>query len=76
MEKKRVKAEIRTEYIKLDSALKFAGAAYTGGEAKEMVQSGEVRVNGEECLMRGKKLRGGDVVETSEMIIEVVSSGS
>ncbi len=76
MEKKRVKAEISTEYIKLDSALKFAGAAYTGGEAKEMVQSGEVRVNGEECLMRGKKLRGGDVVETSEMIIEVVSSGS
>jgi len=76
MEKKRVKAEIHTEYIKLDSALKFAGAVYTGGEAKEMVQNGEVKVNGEECLMRGKKLRDGDIVETSEIIIEVVSSGS
>ncbi|MGI5895391.1 MAG: RNA-binding S4 domain-containing protein [Oscillospiraceae bacterium] len=53
---------IRTELIKLDQFLKFAGAAETGGMAKEMVQSGEVLVNGEVCTMRGKKLVNGDTV--------------
>lgn len=54
---------ITTEFIKLDAFVKFAGAAETGGEAKEMVQDGEVSVNGELCTMRGKKLRPGDEVE-------------
>ncbi|HJA26489.1 MAG TPA: RNA-binding S4 domain-containing protein [Candidatus Fournierella merdigallinarum] len=53
---------IHTEYIKLDSLLKLAGLAETGGEAKLLVQSGQVQVNGEVCLMRGKKLRAGDTV--------------
>ena len=53
---------IQTEYIKLDSLLKFAGAVETGGEAKEAVLAGEVLVNGEPCLMRGKKCRAGDTV--------------
>lgn len=53
---------ISTDYIKLDSLLKFAGVVETGGEAKEAVQSGQVQVNGEVCTMRGKKLRPGDVV--------------
>lgn len=53
---------IQTEYIKLDSLLKFVGAVETGGEAKEAVLAGEVLVNGEPCLMRGKKCRTGDVV--------------
>ena len=53
---------IHTEFIKLDAALKFAAAVESGGEAKEAVQEGRVRVNGEVCTMRGKKLRPGDVV--------------
>ena len=53
---------ITTEYIRLQDLLKLAGAAGTGGEAKVAVQAGEVRLNGETCTMRGKKLRGGDVV--------------
>ena len=54
--------EITTEYIKLDQFLKFAGAAGTGGEAKNRIENGDVKVNGEVCLMRGKKLRAGDTV--------------
>jgi ribosome-associated protein len=54
---------ISTEFIKLDAFLKFSAAAESGGEAKAMVQEGLVRVNGETCLMRGKKLRDGDTVE-------------
>ena len=52
--------EIDTEYIKLDSLLKFAAVASSGGAAKELIQSGKVKVNGEICLMRGKKIRNGD----------------
>ena len=48
---------ITTEYIKLQDLLKLAAAAATGGEAKLLVQEGEVLVNGEVCTMRGKKLR-------------------
>ena len=54
---------ITTEFIKLDALLKFAGAVETGGEAKQVIQDGEVRVNGETCAMRGKKMRPGDVAE-------------
>ena len=61
MEKHEVK--ITTEFIKLDSLLKFANAVATGGEAKQIVQDGLVKVNGEVCTMRGKKIRPGDVVE-------------
>lgn len=53
---------IHTEYIKLDSLLKLAGLAETGGEAKLLIQDGQVQVNGEVCAMRGKKLRPGDSV--------------
>ena len=62
---------IQTEYIKLDALLKFAGLADTGGEAQEAVQSGLVKVNGEVCTMRGKKLRPGDVAEYGGTVIEV-----
>ena len=47
------KIAIRTEFIKLDALLKFAGVCETGGHAKEAVQSGDVKVNGEVCTMRG-----------------------
>lgn len=59
---------IRTEYIKLDQLLKFAGAAQTGGHAKELVADGIVTVNGETCLMRGKKIRPGDVVSVDGQV--------
>ena len=53
---------IQTEFIKLDSFLKFCGAVGTGGEAKIAIAEGEVQVNREVCTMRGKKLRPGDDV--------------
>lgn len=53
---------ITTEFIKLQDLLKFAAIASTGGEAKIMVQEGEVTVNGEVCTQRGKKIRPGDDV--------------
>ena len=53
---------ITTEFIKLQDLLKFAGLVETGGEAKERIQSGQVRVGGEVCLQRGKKIRPGDDV--------------
>ena len=53
---------IHTEFIKLDSLLKLAGLVETGGEAKLLIQNGQVEVNGEVCTMRGKKLRAGDTV--------------
>ena len=53
---------ITTEYIKLESFLKLAGVADTGGMAKHMIQENEILVNGEECTQRGRKLRPGDRV--------------
>ena len=53
---------ITTEYIKLQDLLKLAAVTATGGEAKLLIQDGEVLVNGEVCTMRGKKIRPGDVV--------------
>lgn len=60
MEKQEIK--ITTEFIKLDQLIKYAGIAYSGSEAKDMVTNGCASVNGEKCLMRGKKIRPGDVV--------------
>lgn len=56
---------IITEYIKLDSLLKFTGMVETGGLAKEVIKNGEVMVNGEICTMRGKKIKSGDTVSFS-----------
>lgn len=55
--------KIDTEYIKLDSFLKAVNAVGSGGEAKLRIAAGEVRVNGETELRRGRKLRAGDGVE-------------
>ena len=63
--------KINTEFIKLDSLLKFAGVAETGGIAKELVTEGRVKVNGETCLMRGKKIRNGDKVQLDEISAEI-----
>ncbi len=53
---------IDTEFIKLEALLKLTGAVMTGGEAKRVIQMGFVRVNGNICTERGKKIRPGDVV--------------
>lgn len=57
------KIEIETEYIRLDSFLKLTGLVDTGGQAKMLVQHGNVNLNSQICLMRGKKLYDGDIVE-------------
>ena len=62
---------IDNDFIKLDNLLKFSGCAETGGQAKVMVQNGEVTLNGEVCTMRNKKIRDGDVVATEFKVIEV-----
>lgn len=51
---------IHTEFIKLQDAMKYASLVLSGGEAKALIQEGQVQVNGEECTMRGKKLYPGD----------------
>lgn len=57
------KIAVREDFIRLDSAMKLALMVSTGGHAKLVIQNGEVKVNGEICLMRGKKLVSGDKVE-------------
>lgn len=56
------KIKISTEFIKLDSFLKFSAIVQTGGEAKVLISEGLVKVNGEICTQRGKKIRNGDRV--------------
>jgi ribosome-associated protein len=63
--------KIYTEYIKLDDFLKFAGILGTGGMAKAVIQDGLVTVDGEVCTMRGKKLRGGEVVSFNGETVKV-----
>ena len=57
------KIQIKEDFIRLDSLLKFAVIVYTGGHAKIIIQNGEVKVNGAVCTMRGKKIYRGDTVE-------------
>lgn len=68
------KITIDTDFIKLDSLLKFAAAVGTGGEAKQAIAEGLVKVNGEVCTMRGKKLRDGDRVDFQNMEFEIVKA--
>jgi len=63
--------QIETEFIKLDSLLKFAALVGTGGEAKYAIQEGMVKVNGEVCTMRGKKIRPGDTVDFADNVLKV-----
>ena len=60
---------IKGEFIRLDALLKFSGAAETGGHAKIMIADKIVKVNGEVCTMRGKKLYNGDVAEVEDRIL-------
>ncbi len=71
--KARRQLQIKTEFIRLDSALKLSSVVSTGGEAKFVIQDGLVKVNGIVCLQRGKKLRNGDFFEFDKQQYEVVS---
>lgn len=64
--------KIDTDFIKLDAFLKLCGAVMTGGHAKSVILDGEVAVNGEICLIRGKKLRTGDKVNFDGTVFEVI----
>lgn len=69
METQRIK--INTEYIKLDALLKYAGITETGGVAKEIIAEERIKVNGEVCTQRGKKLRSGDTAEIDELSLKL-----
>ena len=62
---------INEEYIRLDNLMKYSGMCNSGGRAKFLIQGGEVKLHGEVCTMRGKKIRHGDKVEYNNRIIEV-----
>ena len=65
--------EIQTEFIKMDSLLKYAGLCMTGGEAKSLIEEGCVLFNGEVCTMRGKKVRPGDQVSLGDALLKIVA---
>lgn len=62
---------INTEFIKLEALLKLANVVSSGGEAKVLIQDGQVTVNGEVCTQRGKKLRPGDVAVLGDVTLTV-----
>lgn len=66
------KIKIKEDFIRLDSAMKLADMVVTGGHAKIVIKDGEVKVNGEVCTMRGKKLHKGDKVEFEDSGFEIV----
>ena len=69
---KTVEIKIKTEFIKLDSLLKVAGVVETGGIAKEIIAEERIKVGGEICTMRGKKIRPGDRVQIDELDTEIL----
>ena len=67
--------EIHTEFIKLEALLKLSGLCETGGEAKNVIQAGLVKVDGEVCTQRGRKMRPGMTAEFGGNTLEVTSCG-
>ena len=72
MDYKQKEIGIKSEFIKHDSLLKFAGIVETGGIGKEIILEERIKVNGETCTMRGKKIRPGDKVQIDEIKTELV----
>ena len=68
--------KINEEFIRLDSLMKFSGLCNSGGRVKYLIQNGEVKLNGEVCTMRGKKIRPGDKVEYQNRMIEVTADAT
>lgn len=64
--------KIKTDFIKLDQLLKYENIAGTGGEAKNIIRDGQVKVNGSIETARGKKLYKGDVVEVFGEVIKII----
>ena len=62
---------LQAEFIRLDDLLKLNGCVETGGQAKVLIQGGGVTLDGEVCTMRGKKLRGGEVIYVRECDEEI-----
>ncbi len=67
---------IKDEYIKLGQALKLAGLAESGLEAKDRIKDGCIKVNGETEFQRGKKLHHGDIVEYDGSKFQIKAGGS
>jgi ribosome-associated protein len=67
-----IEISLRDEFIKLGQAVKAAGLVENGAEAKDVIQNGEVKVNGETDTRRGRKLVAGDVVEFNGEMIRIV----
>lgn len=67
--------KLEDDYIRLDDLLKLNGCVETGGQAKMLIQGGGVTIHGEVCTMRGKKLRGGEVVYVRECDEEITVAG-
>lgn len=72
MNYKQIKVSIKTDFIKLDSLIKFAGIVETGGIGKEIILEKRIKYNGEICTLRGKKVRKGDKVQIDEIKTEIV----
>ena len=68
--KKQVK--IDGEYIKLDQLLKLSDIVGSGGHAKLVILNGEVKVNGQTIIQRGKKIKPGDKVLFQNIEVEVI----
>jgi ribosome-associated protein len=66
---------ITGEMIRLGQLLKLAGVADGGAEAKAMIAAGEVTVNGEPELRRGRQLHDGDVVTAGGEQLQVRADG-
>ncbi len=71
VEREEIPVSITTDFIKLESFLKLANAVESGGMAKNFIQNGEVCVNDQPCLMRGKKLVDGDRVRFDNVVYVV-----
>ena len=70
---KKETVKINTDFIQLQSFLKFKGIAETGGQAKEFIQDGIIRVNGEVCTARGNKIRPGDIISAFAVDYEITN---
>ena len=57
-----IEVKISTPFIKLDQLLKYSNISFDGAEAKDMIKSGIVKVNGETEIRRGRKLYQNDIV--------------
>lgn len=68
--------KIDTEFIRLDALLKLCDCVQSGGHAKIVIQNAEVRVNGEICLQRGKKIRPGESAEYNNIICKIEKNGN